>query len=69
MGQTDLGYRGHWLSDEREFSSCETVSAPILTDNITWSRDYRRHLIKNVKHLDRDAIFRDMYKKLGNLET
>lgn len=37
--------------------------------NITWSRDYRRHLIKNVKHLDRDAIFRDMYKKLGNLET
>ena len=63
----DIGVIGYLMNEN--FSSCETVSAPILTDNITWSRDYRRHLIKNVKHLDRDAIFRDMYKKLGNLET
>ena len=63
----DIGVIGYLMNEN--FSSCETVSAPILTDNITWSRDYRRHLIKNVKHLDRDAIFRDMYKKLGNLEA
>lgn len=59
----DIGVIGYLMKEE--FGSCEIVSAPILTDNITWSRDYRRHLIKNVKEINRDCIFRDMYQKLA----
>lgn len=49
---------------KEEFTCCETVTAPVLTDNLTWSRNYKRHLIKNVKEVSRDDIFRDMYRKL-----
>jgi hypothetical protein len=39
----------------------------VLTDQVTWSVDPRRHLIRYVYHLDRDAIFRDLFDKLGKL--
>lgn len=61
----DIGVMGYLMKEE--FAACETVAAPILTDNITWSRDYRRHLIKNVKEINRDGIFRDMYRKLSKV--
>ena len=40
--------------------------SPILTANYTYSRDVRRHLYRVGVHLDRDAIFRDLYKKLND---
>lgn len=44
----------------------ETVltSSPILTDELTWSRDDRRHLVRVARHVSRDRIMRDVYEKL-----
>lgn len=61
----DVGVIGYLMKEE--FAACETVTAPVLTDNLTWGRDYRRHLIKNVKEVSRDDIFRDMYGKLQEI--
>ena len=40
------------------------VHSPIVTDQGTWSFDNRRHLIRTVYHVNRDPIFRDVFKKL-----
>lgn len=39
--------------------------SPIITDDLHYAREITRPLIRNVAALDRDAIFRDMFKKLG----
>lgn len=41
--------------------------SPILTDQVTWSRDPGRHLIRYVRHIERDPIFRDLFEKLAGL--
>ncbi len=41
------------------------VHSPILTDQTTWSFDARRHFIRSAYHVDRDAIFRDLFGKLA----
>lgn len=51
------------------FAESEITTSPIVTDNLTWSRDYHRHLIRNVKRLDRDAIFRDLFRKLASFSS
>lgn len=38
--------------------------SPILTDHKTWSLDPSRHLMRVATHLDRDAIFGDLFRKL-----
>lgn len=38
---------------------------PMITDQVTWSVDQRRHLMRYVYHVDRDAIFRDLFAKLA----
>ena len=38
--------------------------SPILTDQVTWSRDVRRHFIRTATSVDRDEIFRDLFRKL-----
>ena len=43
------------------------TTSPIITDQLTWSRDITRHLIRNVASLDRDAIFRDVFRKLAGV--
>ena len=40
------------------------ISSPILTDQVTWSVDHSRHLIRYVHHIDRDAIMQDFIDKL-----
>jgi len=47
------------------WAEAETVHSPILTERLTFSEDGRRHFIKAVFHLHRDAIFRDMYRKIA----
>ncbi len=43
----------------------ELVPSPVLTDQITWSVDRRRHLIRCASFVDRDPIFRDLFRKLA----
>ena len=39
--------------------------SPIVSDEARWSFDHNRHLIKYVYHVDRDAIFSDLFNKLS----
>jgi inosine-uridine nucleoside N-ribohydrolase len=41
------------------------VHSPILTDNVTWSVDHARHLIRCATYIHRDPIFRDLFAKLA----
>ncbi len=41
------------------------VHSPILTDNITWSVNAERHLIRYAHYLHRDPIFRDLFRRLS----
>ncbi|GAC1429049.1 MAG: nucleoside hydrolase [Chloroflexota bacterium] len=40
------------------------VPRPILTTECTWSRDGRRHLIREAWTVDRDAVYTDLFRKL-----
>lgn len=52
-----------WLVDHRWVPTVLTHS-PILTDQVTWSRDESRHLVRVAIHCDRNAIFADLFRKL-----
>ncbi len=41
------------------------VHSPILTDQVTFSVDRSRHFMRMATSLNRDAIFRDLFEKLG----
>jgi inosine-uridine nucleoside N-ribohydrolase len=45
----------------------ELVNSPIVTDELTWSFDSSRHLIRCATYVFRDSIFRDLFTKLNNL--
>jgi len=40
------------------------VHSPILTDQLTFSSDPNRHIIREATHMNRDAIFRDLFHKV-----
>ena len=40
------------------------VHSPVLTDQLTYSVDRSRHFIRMATSVNRDAIFRDLFKKL-----
>ena len=42
----------------------DLVHSPILTDQVTWSVDRSRHMIRIATSLDRNAIFRDLFQKI-----
>jgi purine nucleosidase len=42
----------------------ELVHSPVLTDQLTWSVDHSRHLIRYARYLHRDPIYRDLFAKL-----
>lgn len=42
------------------------MHSPILTDQCTWSVDTRRHWIKIATSVQRNTIFRDLYKRLAD---
>jgi inosine-uridine nucleoside N-ribohydrolase len=48
---------GQWLPSD-------LVHSPIVTDNYTFSFDRSRHLMRMVKFVHRDPIFRDFFTKL-----
>ena len=43
----------------------ELVPSPIVTDQVTWSVDRRRHLIRCASFVHRDPIYRDLFRKLA----
>ena len=43
----------------------ELVHSPILTDQVTWSVDRSRHLIRCANYIRRDPIFKDFFVKLA----
>ncbi|MFC1794257.1 nucleoside hydrolase [Planctomycetota bacterium] len=53
-----------WLIDDGWLPS-DLVHSPIVTDNYTFSFDESRHLIRTVKFVKRDPIFRDFFTKLA----
>jgi hypothetical protein len=50
---------------DASWTPSQLVHSPILTDQGTWSFDNRRHLIREAYHVNRDAIFRDLFTKLA----
>jgi purine nucleosidase len=48
-----------------EWVSTQLVHSPILTDQVTWSFDESRHLIRYASSLSRDRIFRDLFEKIA----
>jgi len=44
--------------------AAHTVHSPILTNQITWSVDNSRHFIKSCIDVNRDSIFKDLFKKI-----
>ena len=53
-----------WLINSSWVSS-DLVHSPVLTDQITFSVNHSRHFIRMATSLNRDAIFRDLFEKLG----
>jgi inosine-uridine nucleoside N-ribohydrolase len=43
----------------------QLTHSPVLTDNVTWSVDHARHLIRYATYIHRDPIFRDLFAKLA----
>lgn len=56
-----------WLV-EPDWVATALVHSPVLTSEGTWSRDPRRHLIREALGLDRDAIFADLFRKLSRAD-
>ncbi len=53
-----------WLVNP-SWISTNLVHSPILTDQVTYSVDQSRHFMRMATSLNRDAIFRDLFEKLG----
>lgn len=53
-----------WLLDGR-FMADRLITSPIPTYDFHWADDSRRHLIRYVYHINRDALFEDLFMKLG----
>jgi purine nucleosidase len=48
-----------------EWVPTQLVHSPILTDQVTWSVDHSRHLMRYATYIHRDPIFRDLFAKLA----
>jgi inosine-uridine nucleoside N-ribohydrolase len=49
---------------EAEWMPSYIIHSPIVTDDLYWAQDPRRHMIRMVYDINRDAIMRDMFKKV-----
>ena len=52
-----------WLINA-EWVPTNIVHSPVLTDQVTWSVDQSRHMIRCATYIHRDPIFRDFFTKL-----
>jgi len=58
----DISTLAYLINDE--WVPTELVHSPILTDQMTWSIDHSRHLMRQATFVHRDPIFSDLYAKL-----
>jgi purine nucleosidase len=58
----DISTLAYLINDE--WVPTELVHSPILTDQMTWSIDHSRHLMRQATFVYRDPIFRDLFAKL-----
>jgi inosine-uridine nucleoside N-ribohydrolase len=54
---------------DRSWIDAEIVHSPVLTDQVTWSVDRGRHLIKMARFVHRNPIFGDLFRKLMAFEA
>ncbi len=47
-----------------DWFTCQYLPAPLINDNLNWSFDNRRHLIRVVKFIERDELFADLFRKI-----
>lgn len=52
-----------WLLNP-QWAPSVIIPAPVLTDQMTWSTDRRRHAIRYVTYVNRNPILRDFFVKL-----
>lgn len=52
-----------WVADPGLVPS-HLAASPVLTDQVTWSHDPTRHLVRVAHHVDRDAVFRTLAANL-----
>ncbi len=55
-----------WLINP-DWVPSDTAPSPILTDQLTWSVDRSRHLVRVANFVQRDPIFRDLFSKIRGL--
>lgn len=55
-----------WLIDPA-WAPTDLVHSPLLTDQVTWSVDRSRHLVRVANFIHRDPVFRDMLSKIRAL--
>jgi len=55
------------LNDHGRFIQDMLLHSPIPEYDHHYSQDQRRHFMKYVFQIDRDAVFEDMFRRLGNL--
>lgn len=60
----DLAATG-WLLGDGGWTTTVLTHSPLLTAELTWSHDARRHIIAEVTALERDAIFADLFNRLA----
>lgn len=60
---TTVGYVLHpqWFTSELR-------SSPLINDNLSWSFDNRRHFIRTIKFIERDELFKDMFRRIINAD-
>lgn len=44
------------------------IHSPILTDQVTWSEDKNRHLIRYASFIKRDMVYQDLFTRLAKRE-
>ena len=52
-----------WLINP-QWAPSDLVNSPVLTDQVTWSVDRSRHLVRVANFVQRDPIFRDLFSKI-----
>ena len=55
-----------WLKNP-EWVTSEIVPSPVLTDDLRWEAGADRHDIRVANHVDRDAVFNDLFSLLSGL--
>ncbi|EBS5860717.1 nucleoside hydrolase [Salmonella enterica subsp. enterica serovar Abony] len=49
---------------DRKWFTTQFINAPVINDNFSWSHDSSRHIIQVVKFIERDSLFKDLFRKI-----